>query len=107
MILDYLREKSPQNKNLLSFPSGKPEYLSPQLLNKEKFTNKCDIWSIGVIYYEMITGKVPFAIQKNIIETLTTINKGKVDFPSNISGESKSFIEGCLQPSEEKRFSWQ
>jgi serine/threonine protein kinase len=34
--------------------------MAPQLLERSPYTTKCDIWSIGVIYYEMIFGSPPW-----------------------------------------------
>lgn len=39
---------------------GTPLYMAPQILIKIKYTGKCDIWSLGVIYYEVLTGVMPF-----------------------------------------------
>ena len=39
---------------------GTPLYMSPQILNKREYTNKSDLWSIGLIYYEMIHGQTPW-----------------------------------------------
>ncbi len=39
---------------------GTPLYMSPQLLKRLKYTNKSDLWSIGLIYYEMLQGRTPW-----------------------------------------------
>lgn len=35
---------------------GTPYYMSPQILAGEKYSIKCDVWSLGVIFYEAICG---------------------------------------------------
>ena len=39
---------------------GTPIYMSPQVLNQKQYTSKTDVWSLGVMYYELLFGKLPF-----------------------------------------------
>lgn len=39
---------------------GTFQYMAPELINGEQHSNKIDIWSLGVILYEMTVGKRPF-----------------------------------------------
>lgn len=39
---------------------GTPLYMSPQILKRCKYTSKSDLWSIGLIYYQMLHGKTPW-----------------------------------------------
>lgn len=39
---------------------GTPLYLSPEILLHKHYDDKVDIWSIGIIAYEILVGKVPF-----------------------------------------------
>lgn len=32
---------------------GTPLYMAPQILKREKYSSKCDVWSIGVVYFEV------------------------------------------------------
>ena len=42
---------------------GTPIYMAPQILSSEiyeKYSYKCDIWSLGVVCYEMLVGSLPW-----------------------------------------------
>ena len=40
-----------------------PLYASPQLLENMEYSSKCDVWSTGVLFYEMLYGEAPFMSQ--------------------------------------------
>lgn len=42
---------------------GTPLYVSPELLKRKNYNNKIDVWSVGILTYELLFGKVPFEIQ--------------------------------------------
>jgi serine/threonine protein kinase len=39
---------------------GSPLYMAPESLRKNEYTLKTDIWGLGIIYYEMLTGDTPW-----------------------------------------------
>ena len=39
---------------------GTPLYMSPQIVNKKKYSWKSDVWSIGVLLFELLNGETPF-----------------------------------------------
>ena len=42
---------------MVSTSIGTPLYMSPQILDHQKYTSKSDIWSLGFIFYEALFGK--------------------------------------------------
>ena len=49
-----------------------PIYASPQLLKKEKYSSKCDVWSAGCVLYKMLYGNYPFIAKdyENLIRNI-------------------------------------
>lgn len=59
---------------------GTPLYMSPQILKKTTYNSKSEIWSIAVIFYELIFGTTPWPSQ-NLIDLINNIhNKPKIYF---------------------------
>ena len=95
-------------QSLLKTVVGTPLYMSPQILMHENYTSKSDVWSTGLIYYEMLCGKTPWPARDQL-ELIENIKKKPIRFPFDvkISDVSKDFIKGCLQPSEKNRLNWE
>lgn len=49
------------NDQFLETRLGTPLYLAPELVRKEKYNSKVDIWAIGVLIYNLTTGSTPFS----------------------------------------------
>lgn len=67
--------------NLTGTQVGTPYYLSPELAQGIKYTNSADIWSLGVVLYEMIYQKKPFK-SRNVVGLLYKIKHDNVLFPN-------------------------
>ncbi|HEY8087990.1 MAG TPA: protein kinase, partial [Polyangiaceae bacterium] len=87
---------------------GSPTYMSPeQIQNIRKTDHRADIWSVGVILYELMSGTLPFRgetpgeIFVRIIEGhVTPLCKLRKEVPVALSG----IVEKCLRRSLHERF---
>lgn len=50
-------------QQMLQTQVGTPLYMSPQILMNKPYTTKSDVWSLGLIYFEMLFGKTPWLAQ--------------------------------------------
>ena len=39
---------------------GTPIYMAPELIQHKKYTEKIDVWSLGIITYQLLSGTTPF-----------------------------------------------
>ena len=87
---------------------GTALYMAPEVLNFKPYNNKADIWSLAVVFYEMIFGSFPFDA-KTEKQLLNAINKRNIDFNKNkvnISDECRDLISKMLQPDPKVRIDW-
>ena len=87
-------------KNLAVTQTGTPYYAAPEVWENESYNNKCDIWSVGCIAYEMAALRVPFR-GTSIHQLYKNIMKGKyTEIPNIYSNELKNIIKLilCLNP---------
>ena len=47
-------------KKAANYNVGSPVYMPLEALNDNLYSSKSDVWAIGVIFYEMLTGKTPW-----------------------------------------------
>lgn len=85
------------NKERMKDYVGSPLYMAPQLLDSKPYTIKSDIWSIGLMFYEMLFGRVPWP-SRDFESLRNNIKSMPLRFPFDIpvGKYTRSFIEGCL-----------
>lgn len=59
---------------------GSPLYMAPQILEGQPFSAKCDVWSVGVMFYELLYGRTPWSAE-NAYSLLENIKKQSLKFP--------------------------
>lgn len=97
-LIDFGLSRYFKENELMDCPVGTPYYLAPEVL-AGAYTNKCDVWSIGVMAYMLLSGTPPFAGEDDM-STLRAVYEGKVEFDmsvfSGVSLQAKNFITACL-----------
>ena len=75
----------------------------PELHSKRPYNPElADMWSSGILLYQMITGTLPFKSQKDL-ELIRLIIRGDYLMPNSISNNMRNLIKGLLETKEEKR----
>ncbi|HEU4578594.1 MAG TPA: serine/threonine-protein kinase [Polyangiaceae bacterium] len=110
-ILDFGVAKLPERESLATTTHaiGSPLYMAPeQLANRRDVDARADLWALGVVLYEALTGRVPFAtrslldLARQVRETTAPLAcQQRPDLPEGLS----RVIERCLQKHPEDRWS--
>uniref|UniRef100_A0A1I8Q0C0 Serine/threonine-protein kinase ULK3 n=1 Tax=Stomoxys calcitrans TaxID=35570 RepID=A0A1I8Q0C0_STOCA len=87
---------------------GSPLYMAPEIIRKQRYDARADLWSIGVILYECLFGRAPYS-SKTIEELLTRIKScERITLPPNvrISKECEDLLSRLLQHDPAKRIAF-
>lgn len=86
---------------------GTPLYIAPEILatGPLNYTKKVDVWSFGIIIYELYAGRPPFWAE-NLAKLKPKILYEKVRFPKDMPIELRTLIDKMLQKIPEARADW-
>jgi serine/threonine protein kinase len=74
---------------------GTPLNVAPEVFKTNKYTSKIDIWSFGVVCYEMLKGKHPFNASN--FEDLQEMHQNDLDY-SSLTQDEVNFLKLALNP---------
>ncbi|KAK4436702.1 Mitogen-activated protein kinase kinase kinase [Sesamum alatum] len=94
------RAKQSKKRKLEAYWRGTPMYLSPEAVIDSVQDAPCDVWALGCIVLEMLTGKPPWDGEKGLKaeEVLSKIGEGRElpKIPNGISKDARDFLKGCF-----------
>ena len=102
-IADFGFASLMKDGNMLETSCGSPHYASPEVVMGARYDgSQADIWSLGVILYALLTGKLPFD-DSHIPRLLAKVKAGKFVLPNVLSDDVKDLISKMLVVDPEKR----
>ncbi|EGR34335.1 protein kinase domain protein [Ichthyophthirius multifiliis] len=82
---------------------GTPYYLSPEIIENRPYSYKSDIWSLGVVLYELCALKPPFTAESMHFLALNILKGQYKPIPGIYSNDLKNLVSIMLQTKPEKR----
>ena len=83
---------------------GTPIYLAPEIINGQGHDERVDIWCIGVLLFELMTGRVPFQ-GNNVEQVKYNIRSLKISWPREMDRDGADLISRILKYNPEERIS--
>eukprot|EP01084_Bolivina_argentea_P007418 13930_1 len=113
MLTDHSSDSSTLSTSSISSVTmstccGTPNYVAPEIIAGNFYDSKCDMWSLGVILFVMLSGCQPFTADslKHIYDAIV---KGKYSFRNKrwnkISNEAKDLVKCLLNTDPRDRYS--
>ncbi|GAB9464895.1 Ulk/fused protein kinase [Globisporangium polare] len=91
--------------SLLTSIKGTPLYMAPELVRQQPYNYTVDLWSLGVILYELAVGRPPFYTDR-IVSLIEMIVREPVKYPPTMSTEFQGFLAGLLNKDPSRRMTW-
>lgn len=94
-----------KENNLLSTCAGTPGFMAPEVIKSNGYGVECDMWSVGVLAYFLLSGVLPF--NSNVpFKLYQSILNAEYEFGpefEDISEEAKDFITKCIKVKPKER----
>jgi tetratricopeptide (TPR) repeat protein len=109
IVMDFGIANSGQSRGVTQTGAflGTPEYMSPEQAEGTDVDARSDIFSVGLIFYELLTGKLPFH-GKTVLETMFIRTKETAVPPAEIDKSvpkgANDIVKKCLAIEKEKRY---
>uniref|UniRef100_A0A0D9Z560 Protein kinase domain-containing protein n=1 Tax=Oryza glumipatula TaxID=40148 RepID=A0A0D9Z560_9ORYZ len=90
-IADFGFAKFLEPSSLAETLCGSPLYMAPEVMQAQKYDAKADLWSVGIILYQLVTGSPPFTGDSQIQLLRNILNTREIRFPSDCD-----LSHGCI-----------
>ena len=79
-IADFGFARALEPAHLASTLCGSPLYMAPEVLSEQQYDSRSDLWSVGVMMFEMLVGHVPFS-GNNIVHLKKVVDSNEAFLP--------------------------
>ncbi|XP_043713109.1 serine/threonine-protein kinase ATG1c-like isoform X2 [Telopea speciosissima] len=94
-IADFGFARSLQPRGLAETLCGSPLYMAPEIMQFQKYDAKADLWSVGAILFQLVTGKTPFTGNNQLQLLQNILKSNELRFPSDNTDLSSDCLDLC------------
>ncbi len=109
-LCDFGLARELEADTLTATMCGSPYYMAPEIISGHRYNNKTDLWSVGIIMYQLLFDKSPYNDAKNLNDLVYNLRRHPVRYPFEdnekdyrLSSSCKSMLFGLLHRDSEKR----
>jgi TolB-like protein/Tfp pilus assembly protein PilF len=84
--------------------AGTVSYMAPEVLRGEPPTARADMWALGVVLFEMASGKLPFRAQTSFEVMAAILHEPAQRLPSSVLPGLRAIIQRCLEKDPTRRY---
>ncbi|EEY54360.1 protein kinase, putative [Phytophthora infestans T30-4] len=118
-IADFGFARELESEMMAESVVGSPLYMAPELLEYKSYDAKADLWSVGIILYEMLANEHPFlvvdkvhatnhlALRRNIYRYFERYGHVRVPKNVKVSPECEQLVEALLRVDPRRRISFE
>jgi serine/threonine-protein kinase len=107
-IMDFgLVRVSDSNMTRTGMVMGSPAYMAPEQLRGEKADARCDVFSLGAVFYELLSGQRAFsgkAFTQILMNVMTNVRKPLAECAPSVPSPITNIVERCLRPAPTERY---
>src|SRR6185295_13554399 len=83
---------------------GTPSYIAPEILQGKEADARSDLWALGVVLYEMLSGRLPFRGSTMFEVSSGILREDPPPLPSTVPYRLRGIVERCLQKDPSERY---
>ncbi|CAL9246465.1 unnamed protein product [Arabidopsis halleri] len=109
-IADFGFARSLQPRGLAETLCGSPLYMAPEIMQLQKYDAKADLWSVGAILFQLVTGRTPFTGNSQIQLLQNIIRSTELHFPADcrdLSTDCKDLCQKLLRRNPVERLTFE
>lgn len=96
-LTDFGFATPPDSHGVMELTLGTTSYMAPELVRQQKYDERVDSWSVGIVTYYLLTGEEPFFGSTE--EVKYQIEHREISFThpcwAEVSQEAREFVEAC------------